>query len=282
MTQPFLSVITISFNQLDYLRQTVDSVLSQKESDVQYIVVDAGSTDGSREMLQNYGSAIDHLILEPDRGPADGLNKGFGRALGIYGYFLNSDDYLLPHAISKMRAHWREQAQADVMLAGSWLVGHDGKAIRKLRATPVSVQALVTGRVRVIQQGMSFKMKMFNGVGGFNILNRTCWDRELLCAMLNRKAKITLSNACLATFRLHDQSITSGASGAGHAKRYDADNQRLLDLYGSEAFDKLSYAISRVASYVSDPHWALSVISEKLIPELTQKRFERDCRAEPS
>ncbi|MBK8907410.1 MAG: glycosyltransferase [Rhodospirillales bacterium] len=82
MTAPFLSIVTISFNQAQYARQAVESVLSQQGDDVEYIVVDPGSTDGSREILAGYGHAIDHFVFEPDNGPADGLNKGFGRATG--------------------------------------------------------------------------------------------------------------------------------------------------------------------------------------------------------
>ena len=89
-SQIFLSIVTISYNQAPYLRQCVESVISQKSDDIEYIVVDPGSTDGSREILQSYGDAIDHLILQTDKGPADGLNKGFAKAKGKIGYFVNS------------------------------------------------------------------------------------------------------------------------------------------------------------------------------------------------
>jgi len=76
-------------------------VLNQTDSDVEYIIVDPGSKDGSRELIDSYGNRI-IKVYEPDNGPADGLNKGFMRATGeVYG-FINSDDFLLPNALKQI------------------------------------------------------------------------------------------------------------------------------------------------------------------------------------
>src|SRR4029077_2212938 len=84
---PRVSIVTISFNQAPFLERAIRSVLEQDHPDVEYIVVDPGSTDGSREIIEKYRSRIAKVILEPDRGPANGLNKGFAAATGeILGY----------------------------------------------------------------------------------------------------------------------------------------------------------------------------------------------------
>ncbi len=70
------SVVTLAFKQRDFLRQAIDSVLTQDYPDIEYIVVEPGSNDGSRELIEEYGDRIAHKIFEPDRGAADGLNKG--------------------------------------------------------------------------------------------------------------------------------------------------------------------------------------------------------------
>ena len=91
-----ISIVTVSFNQADYLEQAIRSVVEQDYSDIEYIVVDAGSTDGSREIIER--DRIATVVFEPDREPADGLNKGFARATGdIFGY-INADDAYLPGA----------------------------------------------------------------------------------------------------------------------------------------------------------------------------------------
>ena len=81
------SIVTISYNQAQFLEQAIRSVIEQDYPDVEYIVVDPGSTDGSREIIERYRDRIDRIIFEPDKGPADGLNKGFAQATGdVFGF----------------------------------------------------------------------------------------------------------------------------------------------------------------------------------------------------
>src|SRR5262252_9768046 len=95
-----VSIVTISFNQSEFLERAIRSVLEQDYPNLEYIVVDPGSTDGSREIIDRYRSRIAKIVLEPDSGPADGLNKGFAHTTGDILGFLNSDDILFPGAIT--------------------------------------------------------------------------------------------------------------------------------------------------------------------------------------
>ena len=89
-----------SFNQVKYIERSILSILAQEYSNVQLIVVDGGSTDGTLGILKKYSNYIDILISEDDKGQSDALNKGFSLADGeIFGW-LNSDDLYLPHAYS--------------------------------------------------------------------------------------------------------------------------------------------------------------------------------------
>ena len=94
-----VSVVTVSFNQARFLERAIRSVLGQDYDDIEYIVVDPGSTDGSRAIVERWRDRIDRIILEPDRGPPDGLNKGFAAATGEIFAYLNADDALLPGAV---------------------------------------------------------------------------------------------------------------------------------------------------------------------------------------
>lgn len=98
---PRISVVTVSFNQRDYLEQCLTSVFSQRYPNLEYIVVDAGSTDGSIELLRRYEAQFAHLIVEPDKGQSDGLNKGLRRATGDILTWVNSDDMLAPSALKR-------------------------------------------------------------------------------------------------------------------------------------------------------------------------------------
>src|SRR6266702_5290058 len=110
-----VSIVTISFNQAAFLERTILSVLNQDYSNIVYIVVDPCSTDGSRELIKRYESRIARTILDPDKGAADGLNKGFGAATGDIFGFLNSDDILYPGAVSAVVSVFIKSPATDVV-----------------------------------------------------------------------------------------------------------------------------------------------------------------------
>ena len=120
-----ISVVTISYNQKKYLHQCIDSILGQTDCDLEYIVVDPGSTDGSRELIESYGDRIIKLFA-PDKGPADGLNQGVKLATGdVYG-FINSDDYLLPDALSHVNRYFSTKG------LGYFVTGQGSLKMRKV------------------------------------------------------------------------------------------------------------------------------------------------------
>lgn len=117
MEWPRISVVTVSFNQRDYLEQCLLSVFGQRYPNLEYIIVDAGSTDGSIELLRRYEAQFAHLIVEPDEGQSDGLNKGLRRATGDILTWVNSDDMLAPFALKRAAIAFAESG-AD-LLAGT-------------------------------------------------------------------------------------------------------------------------------------------------------------------
>jgi glycosyltransferase involved in cell wall biosynthesis len=281
MTRPFFSIVTISFNQAPYLQQCVDSVLSQKGADVQYIVVDPGSTDGSREILAAYGDAIDRLVLEADQGPADGLNKGFAQAAGEVGYFINSDDFLLPGAIDRMRQLWAENAAIDILLGGAWMVNGEGEPLKELVPSAGDLSELLASDARVVQQGLSFRMDRLREVGGFNSSNRTCWDFELICSFLRNGARARVCKERFGAFRIYGESLSGGVGGGAHTQRYLEDLERIhIETLGraSKKSSRLAKIVARARRHLKEPTTSMSIIQDRLFPTRLHRRFNNDLK----
>ena len=111
---PMISVVTVSYNQRDFLENCILSVLDQRYPNLEYIVIDAGSTDGSIDILRRYEASFKHLVIEPDDGQSDGLNKGFRFATGDIMTWVNSDDMLAPLALKRAALAFAETG-ADIV-----------------------------------------------------------------------------------------------------------------------------------------------------------------------
>lgn len=94
MQQPRFSIITITYNASRWLEQTILNVLSQSYPDIEYLIIDGGSTDGTVQIIEQYASGITYWVSEPDKGIYDAMNKGLSRATGDYVWFINAGDSL--------------------------------------------------------------------------------------------------------------------------------------------------------------------------------------------
>ena len=112
--RPLVSIVTPSYNQACFLRRTIDSVLTQTYSPIEYVVIDGGSTDGSVAILRSYGERLT-WTSERDRCQAEAINKGFARSHGSIRAFLNSDDVLLPDAVQKVVDFFLRHPDCDML-----------------------------------------------------------------------------------------------------------------------------------------------------------------------
>jgi glycosyltransferase involved in cell wall biosynthesis len=232
-----VSIVTISYNQGEYLEQAIRSVIEQNYPDIEYIIVDPGSKDNSQKIIQKYQPQITKIIFEPDRGPADGLNKGFHLATGeILGY-LNADDYLLPGAIRQVIDIFTNQT-VDVVTGNAIIVGSTGNLIRKTYGRNFSLLDIAYGGAFVIQPSTFFTYNAFAATKGFNIDNNTNWDDELFVDMRLKNKKFMYVNNFFSAYRVHSSSITGAASTDQiqkikeyHKKRFNKIMKREPSLY---------------------------------------------------
>jgi len=130
---PRVSVITPSFNQADFLEQTILSVLEQDYPNLELIVVDGDSSDSSLEIIRKYASRLAWWVSEPDRGQADAVNKGLAQASGQIIGWLNSDDYYLPGAIRQAMNAFEEHPECGLVYGDTLSVDEAGRPIHLSR-----------------------------------------------------------------------------------------------------------------------------------------------------
>ncbi len=202
------SIVTLSFNQGAYLREAIESVLNQDHTEVEYIVVDPGSTDGSREIIQSYSDRISHIIFEPDHGAAEGLNKGFSFASGEILGFLNADDLLMPGSLQRVGDFFRQCPKCEMAMGDGYIVDGRLRRLRHVKARDFTVRRYLYSGTQFLQQSTFFRRETFLRSPRFNTENRTCWDGELFVNLVNQGAEVGYIDADLAAFRIHEASIT--------------------------------------------------------------------------
>jgi glycosyltransferase involved in cell wall biosynthesis len=224
-----LSVVTISYNQIEFLERCIKSVLDQQYENLEYIIVDPGSTDGSREMILKYANVVNSIIFEPDNGPADGLNNGFAKATGDVLYYINSDDKVLPDAFARAMRIFDEDSGLDVLLGNGLKIDKGDSTIRKIRIDKFDPKHFVYGATIMFQQGCFFKRTVFESVGGFNANNRVSWDAELLIDLALAKRNFKKCNLYLGAIRAYGGTITEQIeSNPQFRKKYQENKERLF------------------------------------------------------
>lgn len=205
------SIVTVSYNQAQFLERTICSVLDQDHPDLEYIVIDAGSTDGSRTLVEKYRPRIATVIFEPDRGAADGLNKGFVAATGELFGFLNSDDVLKPGALREAAAFLQSRPQVDVVSGDCEVIDAEDRLLRYSYSDRFSLPRYAYGTGVLMQPSTFFRASAYRRTRGFNIENRSSWDGELFVNMGSAGCRFARSGRVWSGYRLHGQSITGSA-----------------------------------------------------------------------
>jgi glycosyltransferase involved in cell wall biosynthesis len=193
------------------LERALASVLRQRCANWEYIVVDPGSTDGSRDIIERYRASLTHVVYEGDEGPADGLNKGFACATGDIFCYLNSDDEFEPRAFERVASFFSSNPKTDVVCGHAWIVDRCDKRLRRVWSDPYNRTLVAYGVAIQIQPSTFIRADAFRRVGGFNIRNRISWDSELLCDLNSSGARIDTIDEFLSLYRVHPSSITGAA-----------------------------------------------------------------------
>ena len=139
------SIITINYNNYDGLKRTINSILQQSFSDFEWIVVDGGSTDGSRELIEQYQEHLSWWCSEPDKGIYNAMNKGISHSSGEYLNFMNSGDWF--YSKETLGEVFAKERNADILYGDAVFVSSDGKESYRTKPQIVNMNLLYTNTI---------------------------------------------------------------------------------------------------------------------------------------
>ncbi len=208
---PRITIVTPSFNQAQFLEETICSVLEQEYPNLEYMVIDGGSTDGSVAIIQKYATRLAYSVSESDHGQAHAINKGFARATGSLVGWINSDDLLLPGALRQLAEAHRQQSEA--LLFGNVIhfLNHEhvGWLIRQNNVTLENMVAYWRMRGWAWNQPGTFvPHRLLQKVGMLDESLRYVFDRDWMCRLLLASPSRLYLRKPVAAFRLHSNSKT--------------------------------------------------------------------------
>ena len=221
-----IGIVTISYNQGKYLAEAIESVHVADPDSLEYVIVDPGSTDGSRELIGCYRRRFSRTVFEPDEGPPDGLNKGFGLlSADVLGY-LNSDDRFAPGALDYVLHYFERHPSVDVLCGAIRIIGEDGRpSIRRRTPDHIDLRRYAYETCFFWQQATFFRREAFLKTGGFSVASKTTWDGELVVDMALAGCRFAYTNKLLGDFRIYGGSIT-GSGRLSDALRRDRQHMR--------------------------------------------------------
>ena len=205
---PRVSIVTPSYNQGQFIEETIRSVLLQGYPNLEYIIMDGGSTDDSVDSIRKYEPWLANWISEPDRGQSHAINKGIQQASGDILLWLNSDDLCLPDAFRKVALAFLADPTVSLITGQARIIDANGENIGELRSYFISWDELVTNPCNSIRQiSTFFSRSLFNELGLVDENLHIAMDTDLLVRFTQFQVPQILDDY-LSAFRKHQDAKT--------------------------------------------------------------------------
>ena len=200
---PRVSIVTPSFNQAQYLEETMLSVLNQAYPNLEYMVLDGGSTDESVKIIRKYEGRLAYWVSERDNGQADAINRGFGRASGQILAWLNSDDTYEPGAIQAVVDVFQKHPEARLVYGEGWYIDSAGERIRPCSFVRRSYPAnYLYNRDPILQQAAFWTRDLWQEVGPLDESLNWVFDWDWFIRA-HQRTKFHYLPHFLANYRVH-------------------------------------------------------------------------------
>ena len=180
MTYPRISVVTPSYNHAEFLAETLESLLGQEYPELETIVMDGGSTDGTADVLDRYADRLDTVVSEPDGGQTDALVKGFAKASGDILAWLNSDDLYEPRTLWEVAEHFTAHPGDRFVYGDATWIGRHGERLRRTKSEIPFNRFIWLYDGNYIPQPSSFwRRDLYDEVGGLDPAFKLAMDADL-------------------------------------------------------------------------------------------------------
>lgn len=234
---PKISIVTASYNQGHFIEEMIQSVINQNYPNLEYIVIDGGSTDNSIEIIKKYQQHFTYWVSEKDKGQANAINKGLQLCTGKIFNWLNSDDYLEPGALFNIAQSFANEQV--MMVAGK--VRTFSKTDEQIIANQhLSAQGLMCWEpgVKFVQPGVWMRRELIAQCGGIDEQFHFAFDWDLYIRYLYCFPNVKELDELLVHFRLHENSKTQSLS-----ERFTIEEQKIIEkLYKLDDFPQLADA----------------------------------------
>ena len=209
---PHISIVTPSYNQGQFLEETICSILDQEYPNLEYIIIDGGSTDNSVDIIRKYKKHIDYWVSESDRGQSHAINKGIQHCTGDIFNWINSDDLLMPGALRAVAEAWSE-TPGNIVSGNAELFNESG-TFKYTKACGQTLRNFVRfwepKGFGWAQQSTFVPLADLKALDGVREDLTYCMDYNMMVRLLQRGLEVTYVGEFLARFRFHSDSKTVG------------------------------------------------------------------------
>ena len=248
--KPKISIITVCYNSVNHIEESICSVVNQSYSNKEYIVIDGGSTDGTLDIIEKYKDKIDYFVSEPDQGISDAFNKGIKVSTGDIIGILNSDDFMMPDALTHVAAAY--ESEVDVYRGYCIIWNERLKTKRILR--PNNRFGIPPFGAIICHESSFISRNRYDIVGNYKVDFKYAMDLDLFVRMYKDKSlKVKFIDVCVITFR------TGGVSSSA-ASRLEQERLRLVRENGGNwlqakvfvYYHRVKYAIKVFINYIRE------------------------------
>jgi glycosyltransferase involved in cell wall biosynthesis len=254
---PKISVITPSYNQAQFLEETILSILSQGYPNLEYIIIDGGSTDNSVDIIKKYEKSIHYWVSEKDNGQSEAINKGFKRATGDIVCWINSDDILLPDSLYKVGTYFNNNPDTDLLNGYVLIIDKFSKIICNFFMLRPNKWYAKRGVYYIAQQSMFWKRSVFDKIGYIKEDFHALMDKEFLIRVFEKGLKVGYMKKILGAIRKHEMTKTSIAGEIWSDDEIKLFNQ-YKNSYGQrpKLIFKLIYGLDKLFRGLYFKYWA--------------------------